>query len=683
MNICYTIGKNRYSRTALPVETTTLEDLKITVNPRDCVSGMITDISLTPCVPITMESLSIEGAFAAGRYLSVFCNGFQSWTESREFTVEERAPPLFPAARLLSLDRYGDYHFVSYSGKRGSFHSHTYTYLKTPENSITLSGSLDEGSGYTIFRIELEQGRISVDKDCRGKVLHRVCRLLSLVQLEGKENEVFNHYWNLMGCLNADTVQSERRMEKHTYTGWTSWYKYYTEISEKRILKNLNTLKAKNIPLDIFQIDDGYEKAVGDWLEIKPAFPQGMGFLAGKIKEYGYIPGIWLAPFVCERKSRIYREHPDWLMRDKRGRAVPAGWNPLWSGRFYALDLDNPGFTEYLREVFRTVFIDWGYDMVKLDFLYAAGLVSAYGKSRGERMKEALRFLAECAKGRRVLGCGVPIGSALGVFNACRIGSDMALRWEDRLLKAIRYRERVSTINALHSVIGRHHTGGRAFLNDPDVFILRSGNNSLTPQQRHTLFLATNIFGQFLFTSDSVSEYGRAEERLFRLLFPFREKAIEEIRHTGDCYSIYFSIEENHYLALLNLERKVRSVAIPEGDYFEYDSFREYALDHGAEEFFFSGGINITLPSFASRCFLRVPSSPYRPAGTTTHIFPGSEIEEIISSGREIKIKRYSHSTLRGKAWIVVPSSGKYRVNGEEIEAIRLPPGKWIVRASF
>jgi len=26
------------------------------------------------------------------------------------------------------------------------------------------------------------------------------------------------------------------------------------------------------MPLDFFQIDDGYQSAVGDWLDIKPAF---------------------------------------------------------------------------------------------------------------------------------------------------------------------------------------------------------------------------------------------------------------------------------------------------------------------------------------------------------------------------------------------------------------------------
>ena len=82
--------------------------------------------------------------------------------------------------------------------------------------------------------------------------------------------------------------------------------------------------------------------------------------IAGTITASGFQPGLWLAPFICDRRSRIYRENPDWLMRDRRGRPVRAGYNPSWNGWFYALDFYTPGLQDYLGRIFKTLEEDWG-----------------------------------------------------------------------------------------------------------------------------------------------------------------------------------------------------------------------------------------------------------------------------------------------------------------------------------
>ena len=81
-------------------------------------------------------------------------------------------------------------------------------------------------------------------------------------------------------------------------------------------------------------------------------------------------------------------------MQDEFGRPVKGGSN--WSG-FYALDICNEDVRSYLREVFRTITQDWGYRLLKLDFLYAACIVPRPGKTRGQLMAEAMDFLRECA----------------------------------------------------------------------------------------------------------------------------------------------------------------------------------------------------------------------------------------------------------------------------------------------
>ena len=46
--------------------------------------------------------------------------------------------------------------------------------------------------------------------------------------------------------------------------------------------------------------------------------------------------GIWLAPFVAEAKSALFRENPFWFCKDNNGDFIKCGSN--WSG-FYAFNV--------------------------------------------------------------------------------------------------------------------------------------------------------------------------------------------------------------------------------------------------------------------------------------------------------------------------------------------------------
>ena len=51
--------------------------------------------------------------------------------------------------------------------------------------------------------------------------------------------------------------------------GYTTWYNYYGSITEDIVIRDLEALSKLNEKVDIFQIDDGQQKAIGDWLETK------------------------------------------------------------------------------------------------------------------------------------------------------------------------------------------------------------------------------------------------------------------------------------------------------------------------------------------------------------------------------------------------------------------------------
>ena len=297
-----------------------------------------------------------------------------------------------------------------------------------------------------------------------------------------------------------------------------------------------------------------------------------------------------MAPFICDKKSLIYKEHRSWVLKK-------VGFNPGWNGSFYVLDFYNEEVRNYLKEVFKVVLQNWNYDMVKLDFLYAVALIPRTGKTRGQIMYEAMTFLREICKDKIILGCGVPLGCAFGLVDYCRIGSDVSLSWEDNILKKLHYRERVSTINCLESTIGRRHLNNNAFLNDPDVFIIRSKNNKLTENQRHTLLLINLIFGGITFTSDNISEYSEEELKLYKSIFPIKKKTITNVIFS-EVIKIYFRIESNEYLAVSNLKNTKIEVLLEEGYYTNKNS-------------------TLILKPYESICFLKTEAANSKLLATT------------------------------------------------------------------
>ncbi|MGX8699600.1 MAG: glycoside hydrolase family 36 protein, partial [bacterium] len=288
---------------------------------------------------------------------------------------------------------------------------------------------------------------------------------------------------------------------------------------EETILQDLRGCAAVLDKGDLFQVDDGWEPAVGDWLAPDAGkFPGGMKAVAEAIHREGFEAGLWLAPFVAERDSALWREHPDWFLLVE-GKPWSCGSN--WSG-FYSLDIDNPEVEAYLREVFRRVFHVWGFDFVKLDFLYGAAPFGNERETRAGRMLRAMRLLREICGCHPILGCGVPIMPAFGLVEYCRVSCDVSLSWDDKPQMRLAHRERVSTRQALETSTFRRQLSGRAWLSDPDVFFLREENVELTEGQKDTLATANRLLGGVFLCSDDMSRYDAAKKEKYRALCALR-----------------------------------------------------------------------------------------------------------------------------------------------------------------
>ena len=133
--------------------------------------------------------------------------------------------------------------------------------------------------------------------------------------------------------------------------GWCSWYHYFHDVTEADLRSNL--ARAGEWPFDVFQLDDGFQAAIGDWLDTNAKFPTAIDGLAAAIAAEGRTPGIWIAPFLAGADSEVARAHPDWLAgtppRHPTGRMVNDGWG----GAVNTLDTSNPEVLAHLEQVAR------------------------------------------------------------------------------------------------------------------------------------------------------------------------------------------------------------------------------------------------------------------------------------------------------------------------------------------
>ena len=496
----------------------------ITVNDESGVK-----LTLIPSRPITLISASLEFWHEYEKNEKFFVNGYQSWTTSGEMSAEDIYRGTTPLAGVTKYTKdmaitSGDYAFTRYEPRPGFFHSFTYTYLRRGDE-FELFGSLSERNGYTVFYSDMEKHIFSVEKDVEGLTISEPYEMFDIVRVVGGYDEVFEKYFAAMN------LPAKKRIDR--LTGYTSWYNYFQKIDENIILRDLKGLSRARESVNIFQIDDGYEPFVGDWLDYNGKdFPHGMKTIADAVHREGYLAGIWLAPFNVQRgKSRILKEHPDWLIRNPDGK--PQLGCVAWGGA-YTLDIYNPEVREHLKKVFDTVLNDWGYDMVKLDFLYSQCRTPRDNKTRGTIMCEAMDFLRECVGDKLILGCGVPLGPAFGVVDACRISCDVDLSYGGKFYNSMSINNELpSAQNAINNSMFRRHLNGRAFLNDPDVFFLRDRNLTFTWEQKLLLAKINNLFGRVLFVSDDAGEYSEAELEVLKETFRESDAKILDVKCVG------------------------------------------------------------------------------------------------------------------------------------------------------
>lgn len=302
--------------------------------------------------------------------------------------------------------------------------------------------------------------------------------------------------------------------------GWCSWYQYFHDVTEADIAANLAL--ADRWPFDVFQVDDGYQAAIGDWLETNDRFPSDLDALAATIGATGRTPGLWLAPFLVAPDSEVARRHPDWIARHVVDGAdagpLRTWWNPPWGGGedgfMYGLDTTRPEVAAHLEAVAAAV-VEAGFPYLKLDFTFSPSVDGGYADpscTPAERVRAGFAAIRRGAGDDAfLLGCGVPLSNVVGLVDATRIGPDVAPVWSldpaDEMVAGY-LGIQPATAHAFTNTLTRSFMHRRLWLNDPDCLMLRTEDTGLSAAAARTWAHAVGVSGGMALVSDDLSLLG-------------------------------------------------------------------------------------------------------------------------------------------------------------------------------
>ncbi|MCL1888857.1 MAG: alpha-galactosidase [Kiritimatiellaeota bacterium] len=286
-------------------------------------------------------------------------------------------------------------------------------------------------------------------------------------------------------------------------------------------LDGLEKLSPK-VELQTIQLDAGYHPRLGDWLLPCHKFPNTVKEAFDLIRAKGYVPGVWVGPFMVGSESELAKQHPDWLLRDASGdkirgmQSFDGGTCDIFSDEYiHVLDTSHPGAFEHLRHVFATM-REWGARFFKTDFLDWGFRDSLEvrrhtpGKTSCEYFMDVARMIRETiGEDSYWLACISPFANMAGLADGMRIDNDRGCSWHSQ-----------GIANLMRECAADHYMNGILWQNDPDVSYVRDLLINYTPEQREALAIWNSLLGLSVNTSDPFHRVDPRALALWRFVKP-------------------------------------------------------------------------------------------------------------------------------------------------------------------
>lgn len=306
--------------------------------------------------------------------------------------------------------------------------------------------------------------------------------------------------------------------------GWCSWFYTLSKVSEEEVVNN-TVFAAKHLKpygLEYIQVDEGYQRWHGDW-DGNERFPHGMKWLAGNIKSHGFKAGLWISPYVISEPAEVFQKHPEWFVKGDDGKpqrvgnwpansTPPADENP----KRYCLDITHPGAAQWLHDLIHKIVNDWGYEMIKIDFvawsILAAKNFSDPSVSTAQAYRKGMEIMRSAAGDKcHILECG-PGNITTGLIDSMRIELDLyygfnEAAWDTYFLH---------TASSAAAAGKRFYFHKRTWINDVDHVCMDLLNN----QQAEAAATIIALSGGNMFSGDRLTQLDPYKLEILKKITP-------------------------------------------------------------------------------------------------------------------------------------------------------------------
>ncbi len=303
---------------------------------------------------------------------------------------------------------------------------------------------------------------------------------------------------------------NEARKDSTTSYHWIASPATSDQNCSETLKKQLNYVKQNKLPMHSFCIKNYCIE--GDWLEPNRNWPGGLDNAAREIFKDGFRAGISIAPLRISDQSKIFKNHQDWIIKNKNGQIIPE--ETCKGETFYALDATHPGVLKYISRVFKTL-VKMGYIFYETTHLSYAYKDSNLVKREEPGRTDTQIFRNICQLIRTEIGPGslwmanqTPYAPLIGFADIVKISDHQNTALESKTLR-----------NILQESWYSHYFNNLFWQNSPGEIVL-SGENKLSKDECLSLMRWAAILGGAVGTCDDMTQWTDEQLRQFRFLEP-------------------------------------------------------------------------------------------------------------------------------------------------------------------
>ncbi|MEA4822780.1 MAG: alpha-galactosidase [Clostridiaceae bacterium] len=145
-----------------------------------------------------------------------------------------------------------------------------------------------------------------------------------------------------------------------------NWEATYFNFDEEKLVAIARD--AADLGIEMLVMDDGWfgernddRSSLGDWFVNEKKLCGGLKALVDRVNALGVKFGIWFEPEMISPISRLYEEHPDWVL------SVPGRAKSI-ARHQYVLDMSRPDVCDYLFDAIAAILESANIEYVKWDF---------------------------------------------------------------------------------------------------------------------------------------------------------------------------------------------------------------------------------------------------------------------------------------------------------------------------